>query len=117
MFEVPFKMYFYEKLGNLKNIQKVGYTEYRHEGRGRVVGECICHAVKSVDMNQMDFALETALQMKTRDISKLLDGENGYVFFFGSIKAYKNPLPLEEYKKEFAPSKWYRVKDKGTIMP
>jgi predicted transcriptional regulator len=115
MFEVPFKMYFYEKLGNLKNIQKVGYTEYRHEGRGRVVGECICHAVKSVDMNQMDFALETALQMKTRDISKLLDGENGYVFFFKSVKEYKNPIPLEAFEKEVAPSKWYRVKDKGKL--
>lgn len=110
LFESPLRIYFYEKLGDLRNKENLGYTVYEHDGRGMVVGECICNAVNCIELESVDKSLELALQMKAREISEYLQGGIGYIFFISDVKIYRIPLPLSSFGRSKAPSTWCRAK-------
>ena len=111
LFESPLKLYFYEKLGDLRNKENIGYTVYEHDGSGMVVGECVCNAVNCIEIESVDKSLESALQMKAREISEYLQGGVGYIFFISDVKRYRNLLPLSSFGRSTAPSTWCRVKE------
>jgi predicted transcriptional regulator len=111
LFEFPLKIYFYEKLGKLRNKENLGYTVYEHDGSGMVVGECLCKAVNCIALDNVDKSLEKSLKMNLRELSEYLDGEVGYIFFVSDVKKYKKPLPLSSFGRSKAPSIWCRVKE------
>lgn len=111
LFEPPLKIYFYEKLGDLRNKENLGYTVYEHDGRGMVVGECVCNAVNCIEIESVDKSLESALQMRAREISEYLQSGVGYIFFISDVKRYRNSLPLSSFGRSTAPSTWCRVKE------
>ena len=111
LFESPLKIYFYEKLGDLRNKENLGYTVYEHDGRGMVVGECVCNAVNCIELESVDKSLESALQMRAREISEYLQGDVGYIFFISDVKRYRKSLPLSSFGRSTAPSTWCRVKE------
>ena len=108
----PFKVYIYEARGEYKNQDKIGYTVYRHDGRGAVVGEAICHDIKEfTDSNGYEQA--NAIGMAPRDITKCLDGHTGYVFYFSDVKMYGIPKPIEAFGGKQPPGNWYHVKERS----
>lgn len=109
--KTPFKVYIYEALGEYKNREKIGYTVYRHDGRGAVVGEAICHDIQKFDdVNGYDQAIAACRTI--RDISETLDGHTGYVFYFSDVVMYGVPKPIEAFGAKQPPNAWYHVKER-----
>jgi predicted transcriptional regulator len=108
--DTPFRVYIYEMSGALTHKPNLGYTAYRHDGRGMVVGEAICHDIKEfTDGNGYEQA--KAIGMTMREISAILDGKQGYVFYFTDVKMYGVPKPVEAFGTTRPPQSWFYVKE------
>jgi hypothetical protein len=112
LFEMPFKIYFYEKKGKLSNRAKIGYTAFGYEGRGLVVGECVCHSFRTSDVSIYDNKLKKDLCMTAREFTEFFDCSTGYIFFFDEVKIYDKPRTLGEFGKKRPPQAWYHI-DEG----
>lgn len=107
---LPFKIYIYEMRGELKNAENIGYTEYRHDGRGKVVGECICNSFRTSD-DPVVLDHMNVIGMTSREYSDYFGGKIGHVFYFSDVKMYEQPLPLESFGKTAPPQSWCHVKE------
>lgn len=112
LLELPLKVYIYEAKGRLQNKPNLGYTSYKHNGRGAVVGEFVCYKIKAVDLFNIDEATKAALRMKTREITERLNGETGYIYFFSDVKMYDQPKPIEQFGKKSPPHWWCYVEER-----
>lgn len=106
---VPFKIYLYENKGDLRHIVNIADSEYRFEGRGAIVGECICWRIEKSDDPRMAQVFQNALCMTMREITENLDGKQGYVCFLEKAEIYKEPKRLEDFGKSRPPNPWCRV--------
>lgn len=104
----PFRIYIYESRGNLKHLSNIAYTEYRYEGRGMVVGDCICHRIRSSDDPCVSDHLKL-IRVSAREYSDYFGGKQGYVFYLSDVKMYDKPFPIEMFGKSTPPTPWYHV--------
>lgn len=109
LFELPMKIYFYENKGKLKHTPNIAYTAYRHEGRGMVVGECVCHSFKTSDIPVYDEALKRQLDMTMRDFAEYFEETTGYIMFFDEVKIYEQPINVGAFGKKTPPQSWYHI--------
>lgn len=106
--DLPFKIYLYETRGQLKNKQNISYTTYKHDGRGEVVGECVCHTIRdSDDPRVLDHM--NMIGMTHPEYSDYFGGKIGHVFYFSGVKMYDKPLPVERFGKKSPPQSWYHI--------
>lgn len=112
LLELPIKVYIYEQKGELRNRPRISYTTYRRDGRGMVVGECVCSRIQTIDPSAIDENIKNILHMKAREITESLGGKMGYIFFFSDVKAYDRPMGIEAFGKRRPPAPWCRVEEK-----
>lgn len=108
----PFTIYFYESRGRLSHKPKYAYTSYRYDGRGLVVGECVCNEVKRIEYEKLFGITERDACMTTKELCDYLDGKTGYIFRFTDVKMYDWPIPLEEFGKTTPPQSWCFVEER-----
>ena len=90
----PFKIYIYET----------------KQGRGAVVGECICYMVDWV-YNFMDVTrVETASCLNGRELSEYANGRDIYAWFLAHVVEYEKPRPLSYFGLKRAPQSWAYVR-------
>lgn len=109
---LPFTLYFYEKRGQLKHKPKYGYTSYRYDGRGVVVGECVCVCITRIESESLFGIAEIADCMTAKEFCDYLGGKTGYIFRFVDVKMYDQPIPLEEFGKRTPPQSWCFVEER-----
>lgn len=104
----PFRVYLYEMSGELKNRQKLGYTCFRYDGRGMVVGEVVCNDIQKFS-DGTGYEQASVIGMSTREIAEVLGGKEGYVLYFSDVQMYDTPKPLEAFGKKIPPHSWYYI--------
>jgi predicted transcriptional regulator len=111
--ELPFTIYFYEMSGNLTHRPNIGYTAYRYDGRGAVVGECICNTIKTTDIPNIYHVSKKVLRMTAREMTEYLEGKTGHICFLSDVKMYDQPKPIEEFGLKTPPHSWCYVKERS----
>ena len=112
LLELPIKVYIYEQKGEMRNQPHISYTTYRRDGRGMVVGECVCSRIQTIDLSVIDENIKNMLHMKAREITEYLDGKTGYILFFSDVKIYDELMGIEAFGKRVPPAPWCRVEEK-----
>lgn len=110
--QAPFTLYFYEKRGQLKHAPKYAYTSYRYDGRGLVVGECVCKEIKRIESESVYGITAREACMTAKELCDYLDGKTGCIFRFVDVKMYDRSIPLEEFGKATPPQSWCFVERK-----
>ena len=107
----PIRVLIYEKKGRLRNLKHIAYTEYEYDGRGTIVGECVCDSIEQGDCYKM-LEMSNRLRMTSKEICEYLMGGNGYAFKIRDAKPYDAEISLSDLGKKTPPQAWYFVESK-----
>jgi predicted transcriptional regulator len=107
----PTRVLIYEKKGRLRNLKHIAYTAYGYDGRGMIVGECVCDSIEQGDCYKM-FEMSNRLRMTSKEICDYLMGGDGYAFKIRDAKPYDEEISLADLGKETPPQAWYFVESR-----
>lgn len=101
--KLPFKCYIYETKGEIERPRGDEDGYIYQEGRGAVIGEFVCDAIKTVDVpfpayyEQTDFDALGAACLSYTEAHAYLGHRTGYGWHISDLKIYDKPKTLTEF--------------------
>nr|DAQ35596.1 MAG TPA: hypothetical protein [Caudoviricetes sp.] len=94
----------------IKGIFRV-YLYETKQGRGAVVGECICWMVERDSPGIYSTAMVEGSCLSAEEIDTYANGRPVYGWYLAKITEYKHPRPLSDFNLQRAPQSWCYIKE------
>jgi len=94
----------------LKGAFRVYLYETR-QGRGAVVGECICLAVEIAAPRIYSPEMVEGSCLSIEEIDTYANGRPVYGWYLAKITEYKHPRPLSDFNLQRAPQSWCYIRE------
>lgn len=87
------------------------YLYETRQGRGAVVGECICWMVERAAQRVYSPAMVEGSCLSIEEIDTYANGQPVYGWYLAKVTEYKHPRPLSDFNLQRAPQSWCYVKE------
>lgn len=86
------------------------YLYETKEGRGAVVGECVCFRVSCFNSAKYEY-IQKASCLTEQEIAAYSKGKKYYAWLLKDVTPYRNPRPIVEFGFSRAPQSWRYLKE------